>query len=159
MTYPIQPGPSFRAAQSGEKPSGKNTKFLLLQSYWLVILFFLLKYKFKKSYTIKIFSCNTLTFTFRIYLRKFSVKEIVYSYLFFTFNQHLLWFVMWLEVVDQYVLNGPRDRSSILSQVIPKTQKKILDAPLLNTQYYKERIKGKVEQSRKRNSTLPYTLV
>ena len=30
---------------------------------------------------------------------------------------------------------------------------------LLNTQQYKVRIKGKVEQSRERSSTLPYTLV
>ena len=33
-------------------------------------------------------------------------------------------------------------------QVIPKTQKMVLDATLLNTQYYKVRIKDKVEQSR-----------
>ena len=32
--------------------------------------------------------------------------------------------------------------------VIPKTQKMVLDASLLNTQHYKVRIKGKVEQSR-----------
>ena len=35
----------------------------------------------------------------------------------------------------------------------------VLDASLLNTQHYKERIKGKVEQSRERSSTLPYTMV
>ena len=33
----------------------------------------------------------------------------------------------------------------------------ILDASLLNTQHYKVRIKGKVEQSRERSSTLPYS--
>ena len=33
-------------------------------------------------------------------------------------------------------------------RVIPKTQKMVLDASLLNTQHYKVRIKGKVEQSR-----------
>ena len=32
----------------------------------------------------------------------------------------------------------------------------VLDATLLNTQYYKVRIKGKVEQSRGRSSALPY---
>ena len=37
--------------------------------------------------------------------------------------------------------------------------KMVLDASLLNTQYYKVRIKGKVEQSRERSSTLPYILV
>ena len=55
--------------------------------------------------------------------------------------------------------NGPGDRGSILGQVIPKTQKMVLDATLLNTQHYKVWIKGKVEQSRERSSTLSYTLV
>ena len=44
--------------------------------------------------------------------------------------------------------NGPGDLGSILGRVIPKTQKMVLDASLLNTQHYKVRIKGKVEQSR-----------
>ena len=44
--------------------------------------------------------------------------------------------------------NGPGDLGSIPGRVIPKTQKMVLDASLLNTQYYKVRIKGKVEQSR-----------
>ena len=48
--------------------------------------------------------------------------------------------------------NGPGDLSSILGRAIPKTQKMVLDAALLNTQHYKERIKGKVEQSRERGS-------
>ena len=44
--------------------------------------------------------------------------------------------------------NGPGHRGSIPGQVIPKTQKMVLDAALLNTRHYKVRIKGKVEQSR-----------
>ena len=44
--------------------------------------------------------------------------------------------------------NGPGDLGSIPGRVIPKTQKMVLDSSLLNTQHYKERIKGKVEQSR-----------
>ena len=44
--------------------------------------------------------------------------------------------------------NGPGDPGSIPGRVIPKTQKMVLDASLLNTQRYKVRIKGKVEQSR-----------
>ena len=44
--------------------------------------------------------------------------------------------------------NGQGDLGSIPGRVIPKTQKKVLDASLLNTQHYKVRIKGKVEQSR-----------
>ena len=44
--------------------------------------------------------------------------------------------------------NGPGDLGSIPGRVIPKTQKMVIDASLLNTQHYKVRIKGKVEQSR-----------
>ena len=55
--------------------------------------------------------------------------------------------------------NGPGDLGSISGRVIPKTQKMVLDASLLNTQHYKVRIKGKVEQSWERSSALPYTLV
>ena len=54
--------------------------------------------------------------------------------------------------------NGLGDQGSIPSQVIPKTQKMVLDAALLNTQHYKVKIKGKVEQSREWSSALPYTL-
>ena len=53
--------------------------------------------------------------------------------------------------------NGPGDRGSIPGRVIPKTQKIVLDAALLSTQHYRERIKGKVEQSMEWSSTLPYT--
>ena len=41
--------------------------------------------------------------------------------------------------------NGPGDLGSIPGRLIPKTQKMILDASLLNTQHYKVRIKSKVE--------------
>ena len=44
--------------------------------------------------------------------------------------------------------NGPGDLGSIPGRVIPKTQKMVLDTSLLNTQHYKVRIKGKVEQYR-----------
>ena len=39
------------------------------------------------------------------------------------------------------------NRGSIPGRVIPKIQKMVLDAGLLNTENYKMRIKGKVEQS------------
>ena len=45
-------------------------------------------------------------------------------------------------------------RGSIPGRVIPKTLKMVLDTSLLNTQQYKVRIEGKVEQSRERSSTL-----
>ena len=43
--------------------------------------------------------------------------------------------------------NGLGDRGSIPGRVVPKTQKFVLDAALLNTQHYKVQIKGEVEQS------------
>ena len=53
--------------------------------------------------------------------------------------------------------NGPGDLGSIPAPVIPKTLTMVLDTSLLNTQQYKVRIKGKVEQSRERRSALLYT--
>ena len=55
--------------------------------------------------------------------------------------------------------SDPEDRGSIPGRVIPKTQKMVFDAALLNTQHYKVRIKGKVEQFREWSSALPYTSV
>ena len=53
--------------------------------------------------------------------------------------------------------NCPGDLGSIPGHVIPKTLKMVLDTSLLNTQRYKVRIKGKVEQSRESSSALPCT--
>ena len=64
-----------------------------------------------------------------------------------------------IALVGRVFGNGPGDQGSISVRVIPKTFKVALDISLLNTQQYKVRIKGKVEQSRERNSTLPYTTV
>ena len=55
--------------------------------------------------------------------------------------------------------NGLGDLGSIPDRVIPKTLKMVLDTSLLNTQQYKVHIKGKVEQSRERSGTFPYTSV
>ena len=44
-------------------------------------------------------------------------------------------------MVTEFV-NAPEVRGSILCLVIPKIQKMILDASLLNTQHYKLRVKG-----------------
>ena len=53
--------------------------------------------------------------------------------------------------------SGPENRGSIPGLVIPKAQKMLLDDTLLNTQQYKVRIKGQVEQSREWGSALLYT--
>ena len=55
--------------------------------------------------------------------------------------------------------NGPGDRGSIPGRIIPKSQKMVLDAALLNTQHYKVLIKGKVDQPRERSSAIPYPSV
>ena len=56
-------------------------------------------------------------------------------------------------------VNGPEDLRSIPSHVLPKTFKMVLDTSLLNTQQYKVRIEGKVEQYREKSSDLPYISV
>ena len=56
-------------------------------------------------------------------------------------------------------INGLKNLGSIPGRVIPKTQKMVLDTPLLNTQHYEVGIKGKVEQSRERSNALPYTFL
>ena len=62
-------------------------------------------------------------------------------------------------LVSRVFANAPGGRGSISGRVISKTQKMVLDATLLNTQHYKVRIKGKMEQSREQSSALTYTSV
>ena len=50
--------------------------------------------------------------------------------------------------------SAPRNWGSILGRVIPKIQKMVLDAPLLNTPHYKVPITDKMEQSRKWSTSL-----
>ena len=82
------------------------------------------------------------------------------------FHQNVIWLMKWmcliflkLKLVGRVFANGPEDLGSIPGYVMPKTLKMVLDTALLSTQQYKVHIKGKVEQSRERNSTLPYTSV
>ena len=55
-------------------------------------------------------------------------------------------------LLDRVFTNGPGDLGLLPGRVILKTLKMVLDTPLLNTQQYKVRIKGKVEQFRERSS-------
>ena len=76
----------------------------------------------------------------------------------------LVWgaYIIWnrlISLVGRVFANGPRDLGSIPHCIVPKTLKMALDTSLLNTQWYKVRIKSKVEQSRERISALPYTSV
>ena len=62
-------------------------------------------------------------------------------------------------LVDRVFSNGPGNLSSIPGRVVPKTLKLVLDTTLLNTQQYKIRIKGKVEQSREKSIALLFSSV
>ena len=70
-------------------------------------------------------------------------------------------FILRLQIglVGRVFANGLGDLGSIPDRVIPKNLKMTLDTSLLNTQQYKVRIKGKMEQSRERSGALPYTSV
>ena len=60
--------------------------------------------------------------------------------------------MMMIGLMGRVFAIGPGDWGSIPDRVIPKTLKMVLDTSLLNTQHYKVRINGKVEQSRGRSS-------
>ena len=62
-------------------------------------------------------------------------------------------------LVGRAFANGPGDFCLIPGHVTPNTLRMVLDTFLLNSQQYKVRIEGKVEQSRERSSALPYTSV
>ena len=51
--------------------------------------------------------------------------------------------------------NSPGDRGSIPDRIIPKNQKVVPDAALLNTQRYTVRIKDKLKLSRERSNASP----
>ena len=55
-------------------------------------------------------------------------------------------------LVGKVFTNDPGDLGSISGRVIPKTLEIVLDTSLFNTQQYKVRIEGKVEQYRERSS-------
>ena len=78
---------------------------------------------------------------------------------FFWFKTKCLHNNLFISLVGRVSTNGQGNWGSILGRVIPETQKMVMDNTLLNIQHYKVHIKGKVEQSRERNSTLLYNLV
>ena len=83
--------------------------------------------------------------------------NLTYSWFFFKFLPNLMILSEHARLCVSFA-NSPGDLGSIPDRVIPKTQKMVLDTSLLNTQHYKVRIKGKVEQSRERSSALPLHL-
>ena len=126
------------------------------QSKWIhnsqmtIVEFFFQLYEFSlyEIYILKIIHCALLE----------SYKNsLIYSQ-FVSFLKYLLRIYIYGPAVRVFA-NGPGDLGSIPGWVIPKTLKMELDTTLLNTQHYKVRFKGKVEQSREWSSALPYTLV
>ena len=69
------------------------------------------------------------------------------------------WYIWPICLMGRVFANGQGDWGSIPNQVIPKTQKMVLDASLLNMQHYKVWIKSKVEYYREWGSAIPYSLV
>ena len=65
---------------------------------------------------------------------------------------------MTLSGIEPLVSQAIDEHSTHLT-IISNTEKMVLDISLLNTQHYKVRIKGKMEQSRERSSALPYISV
>ena len=72
---------------------------------------------------------------------------------------YYIYIYIYIGLMSRVFANGLGDRGSILDRVIPKTQKMVLDAALLNTHNYKVRIKGKCGAIQGRSSTLPDNLV
>ena len=101
---------------------------------------------------------NYATFLLELRVLKTDSKKD-FSFSFETFHIILLNVVQDIGMMIRVFANGPGNLGSIPDRVTPKTQKMVLDASLFNTQRYKVEIKGKVEQSRKRSSALPYTSV
>ena len=96
------------------------------------------------------------------------VKFFFCFVLFFIYNCEITFFVREQEKVNLNRLIGlvgwvfvdcSWDLGSMPGRVIPKALKVVLDTFLLNTQQYKVRIKGKVEQFRERSCALHYTSV
>ena len=66
-----------------------------------------------------------------------------------TFYKEMYQMKLYIYIMVKVFARGPRNHGSIPGRVIPKTQKMVLDASLLNTLHYKVRIKGKRSNSGK----------
>ena len=106
----------------------------------------------KSSYLVSGFNANQYSLLFS----NFKGNELGQGSVFLTVSN---WPYRAIGLMSIEFVNGPGDRGSIPGRVIPKTQKIVLDAALLSTQYYKVRIKGKVEQCWEWCSALPNTSV
>ena len=83
-----------------------------------------------------------------VYLLFLSVSSItvVITLIIMVKNETELWeeyhkVVIYIDLVGRVFTYGPGDKGSIPGQVIPKTQKMVLDTTLLNTISYVSRVK------------------
>ena len=72
---------------------------------------------------------------------KIHKKLIIISILFLVLEQGISTclssrFFSFVGLLSRVFVNGPGERGSVPGRVIPKTQKMVLDSPLLNTQHY-----------------------
>ena len=131
----------------------------------------------RSSIWYQIFQSNTLYTVVGFHIFRYTINNLIISSKYFYFiviylSKFLRWSLIMIIIsynrkIDLWLIglvggvfaNRPGDLGSIPGCVIPKTLKMVLDTSLLNTQQYKVRIKGKVEQSWEKSSALPYTLV
>ena len=85
-------------------------------------------------------SVSLLRFLFLSHVQVISCEILLVCHTYSCFSSHFCS----IDLMSRVFANGQGDQGSIQGRVIPKM---VLDAALLNTQYYKVRIKGKVEQS------------
>ena len=97
------------------------------------------QFEFQKQFYFKQFSLALV--------HSFNVKNqlIILCYVFtvpaYCASIRLEYLIPYISLIVRVFANGPRDLGSIPGRVIPKTQKMLLDAILLNTQDYKVRVK------------------
>ena len=86
-----------------------------------------------------------LLFNLKIIVTLFSYFSLSFSYFPYLFSYFSLSFSSFFGAIgriSRVFANGLGEQGSIPGQVIPKTQKMVLDAALFNTQHYKVQIKG-----------------
>ena len=107
---------------------------------------------------IYIYICGSLSFLYLRHLIGLCIKMFILKvYRYVDISVYLRPSSL-IGLVGRVFVNCLRDLSSIPRCVLPKTLKMVLDTSLFNTQEYKVRIKGKVEQSRVRSSAFPQLL-
>ena len=112
----------------------------------------------------------SLSLSLSVYkLKEIKISPFYHYYVLYTNKKHnyqtfhlmiasnILYYDRPIGLMSRVFANDPGDWDSISGRVIPKTQKIVLDASLLNTQHYKVRLKDKVQQSKEWRSALPYT--